>query len=118
MLQIVAFQLSFSQFWWKCPILEGSLIQKPTQTMNKAPSFFFFLSSLACWFKKNHLSLGLNFTYEFEVCCKKENIQLNFLNPLNRIKPPRRNFPENTTWPFLFLTSCLGCSLAYQTYKL
>ena len=29
-LQIAAFQQSFSQCWWKCPIFEGSLIQKPT----------------------------------------------------------------------------------------
>ena len=28
-LQIAAFQQSFSQCWWKRPILEGSLIQKP-----------------------------------------------------------------------------------------
>ena len=29
--QIAAFQPSFSQCWWKWPILEGSLIQKLTQ---------------------------------------------------------------------------------------
>ena len=29
-LQFAAFQQSFAQCWWKCPILEGSLIQKPT----------------------------------------------------------------------------------------
>ena len=29
-LQIAAFQQSFSQCWWKRPILEVSLIQKPT----------------------------------------------------------------------------------------
>ena len=32
-IQIVAFQQSFSQCWWKRPILEGSLIQKATSTM-------------------------------------------------------------------------------------
>ena len=29
-LQTAAFQQSFSQCWWKNPILEGLLIQKPT----------------------------------------------------------------------------------------
>ena len=29
-LQIAAFQQSFSQCWWKHPIFDGSLIQKPT----------------------------------------------------------------------------------------
>ena len=29
-LQIAVFQQSFFQCWWKCPFLEGSLIQKPT----------------------------------------------------------------------------------------
>ena len=29
-LQIAALQKSFAQCWWKRPILEGSLIQKPT----------------------------------------------------------------------------------------
>ena len=84
-LQIVAFQQSFSQCWWKLPILERSLIKKPTSTMNLAPSLF-LLSSLAyklvnlLVLKKNHakwartelfssiIGLGLNFTYEFEVC--------------------------------------------------
>ena len=29
-LQMAAFQQSFSQRWWKCSILEGSLIKKHT----------------------------------------------------------------------------------------
>ena len=47
-LQIVAFQQSFSQCWWKLPILEGSLVKKKTTYLNhELGSKFFFLSSFA-----------------------------------------------------------------------
>ena len=39
-LQIAAFQQSFSQCWWKCPIFEGSLIQKPYLNPYLGSKFF------------------------------------------------------------------------------
>ena len=78
-LQIAAFQQSFSQCWWKNPILERSLIQK-TYLNHELGSKFFFLSDLAyklvnllvfekisCKMSKNWnfqkiIGLGLNFT--------------------------------------------------------
>ena len=36
-LKIAVFEQSFVQCCWKCPILEGLLIQKLTKTMNRAP---------------------------------------------------------------------------------
>ena len=46
-LQIAAFQQSFSQCWWKRPILKGSLIQKTYLNHELGSNFFFFLSDLA-----------------------------------------------------------------------